>query len=460
MKEDRNMETKTKDNKEYLFEQMPISQAVIKLSVPTVIACIVMIIYNLADTFFVGKLNSPVETAAVTFGATVILAFNAITNLFGVGASSLMSRALGVKDYETFKRTSSFGFYCALLLSLLLSALVFIFNTPLLHLLGASIENIEATRLYLQWTVVFGAPPAILNIMLSYLVRSEGSTLHASIGAMSGCLLNILLDPFFILPFGLNMGAAGAGLATFISNCVACTYFLIFLWVKRGKTYVTINIKYFRPTKYIVKEVFLVGVPASIQNLLNVTGMTLLNNFVSAYGSEAVAAMGVSQKTTMIPMYVAMGISQGVMPLIGYNFSSGNKKRMKDAIWFTAKISAGFLLLATLLFYIFAPSIVGAFMKNELVVSYGAAFMRGLCLAQPFLSLDFLGVGVYQACGMGKKSLIFAICRKVVLEIPALIVLNMLFPMYGLAYAQLFAEVILAVAAVIVLKKITDGDAK
>lgn len=441
-------------DKEYMFEQMPIRQAILKLSVPTVIACIVMILYNLADTYFVGRLNNPVETAAVTLGATVILAFNAITNLFGVGASSLMSRALGIKDYDTFKRTSSISFYMAFICSLILSVGVFIFYNPLLHLLGASPENIEATRQYLNWTVVHGAVPAILNIMMSYLIRSEGSTFHAAIGSMSGCILNIILDPFFILPWGLNMGAAGAGLATFISNSVALLYFLIFLTVKRGKTYVSINIKDFRPNTYIMKEVFLVGVPASIQNLLNVTGMTILNNFVSEFGSEAVAAMGIAHKTTMIPMYVAMGISQGVMPLIGYNFSSGNRKRMKDAIWCTARISAGFLLLATAGFYLFAGSIVSMFMENTIIVAYGIAFMRGLCLAQPFLALDFLGVGVYQACGMGQKSLVFAICRKLILEIPALIVLNKLFPMYGLAYAQLFAEVILAIAAVIVLNKI------
>lgn len=446
-----------KDNKEYLFEQMPIAKAVLKMSVPTVIACIVMILYNLADTYFVGRLNNPVETAAVTLGATVILAFNAVTNLFGIGASSLMSRALGVKDYETFKRTSSFGFYCALFFSILLSLCVAIFNTPLLNLLGANAENMEATASYLRWTAVFGAAPAILNVVLSNLVRSEGSALHASIGSMSGCLLNIILDPFFILPFGLNMGAAGAGLATFISNCFALFYFLVLLFIKRGKTYVSISISNLKPSLYIVKEVFLVGIPASIQNLLNVTGMTILNNFVAAYGSEAIAAMGISHKTTMIPMYVAMGISQGVMPLIGYSFAAKNRKRMKDAIVFTTKISAVFLVLSTIVFYVFSTNIVSLFMENELIVKYGSAFMRGMCLAIPFLSIDFMGVGVYQACGMGQKSLIFAICRKLVLEIPALFVLNKLFPMYGLAYAQLFAEFILAIAATVVLIKIING---
>lgn len=441
-------------NKTYLFEEMPIPKAVMQLSVPTVLGCLVMILYNLADTYFVGMLNNPTETAAVTFGATVILAFNAVTNLFGTGTSSLMSRALGVKDYETFKRTSSFGFYAGLLMSVLFALAALIFNAPLLSLLGAEGENLEPTREYIFWTVICGAVPAITNVIMANLVRSEGSALHASIGTMSGCLLNIILDPFFILPFGLDMKAAGAGLATFISNSVACLYFFVLLYRKKGKTYVSINIKDLRPNKYIVKEVFLVGIPASIQNLLNVTGMTVMNNSMAVFGSEAVSAMGIAHKTTMIPMYVSMGISQGILPLVGYNFAAKNKERMRGTIVFATSIGMGIMVVATGAFWFFAGGIIRLFMENALIVEYGTAFIRGLCLAQPFLAFDFTGVGVFQACGMGRASLVFAILRKVVLEIPAMLVLNHFFPMYGLAYAQLVAEFILAIAAFFKLRKI------
>ena len=441
-------------NKTYLFEEMPISKAVMQLSIPTVLGCLVMILYNLADTYFVGMLNNPTETAAVTFGATVILAFNAVTNLFGTGASSLMSRSLGLKDYDTFKKTSSFGFYAGLFMSVIFALSTLIFNDPLLSLLGAKGENLEPTRAYIFWTVICGAVPAITNVIMANLVRSEGNALHASIGTMSGCLLNIILDPFFILPFGLDMKAAGAGLATFISNTVACLYFFILLYRKKGKTYVSINIKDLKPNKYIVKEVFIVGIPASIQNLLNVTGMTVMNNSMAVYGAEAVSAMGIAHKTTMIPMYVSMGIAQGVLPLIGYNFAAKNKKRMRDATIFATSIGMGIMIVATGVFWFFAGGIIRLFMDNALIVEYGTAFIRGLCLAQPFLALDFTGVGVFQACGMGKASLVFAILRKIAFEIPAMIVLNYFFPMYGLAYAQLVAEVILAIAALWKLRKI------
>ena len=312
------------DAKLALFEQAPIPKAVTKLAVPTILSSLVMVLYNLADTYFVGMLNDPIQNAAVTLAAPVLLAFNAVNNLFGVGSSSMMSRALGRRDYETVSRSSAFGFYCSLIFSLLFSVGFAAFEAPLLNILGASEETAEATMGYVKWTVIMGAAPAILNVVMAYLVRAEGSALHASVGTMSGCFLNIILDAIFVLPWGFNMGAEGAGLATFLSNCVACLYFFVLLYVKRGNTYVCIDPRKFRLGKYIILGVCGVGVPAAIQNLLNVTGMTVLNNFTSAFGSDAVAAMGISQKINMVPMYVAMGLSQGIMPLISYNYSSGN----------------------------------------------------------------------------------------------------------------------------------------
>ena len=318
-------------------------------------------------------------------------------------------------------------------------------------MLGANAETIQATADYLFWTVLLGSAPSILNVVLAYLVRAEGSSLHASIGTMCGCLLNIVLDPIFILPWGLNLGAAGAGCATCLSNTVACLYFFVLLFVKRGKTYVCIKPSMFRPSKQIVKGVCGVGIPASIQNLLNVTGMTILNNFTSAYGSDPVAAMGIAQRVNIVPFQIAMGFSQGIMPLISYNYTSGNIKRMKKTFMFTAKISLGFILAVMLTFVFAAEPIISMFMKNESIVAYGAAFQRGFCFALPFLCIDFLALGVFQSCGMGMKSFIFAVVRKIVLEIPALFVLNWLFPLYGLAYAQFVAELILGTIAVVVL---------
>ena len=442
------------NEKAVLFEQTPIPSAVAKLSIPMVFSSLVMVIYNMADTYFVGMLNNPVENAAVALAAPVLLAFNAVNNLFGVGTSSMMSRALGRKDYETVSESSAFGFWCSLISGVIFGVLCMVVNSPLLTLIGASSETWEATQGYVFWTVCLGAAPAIVNVVMAYLVRSEGAALHASIGTMSGCLLNIILDPFFILPWGLNMGAAGAGLATFLSNCVACLYFLILLYIKRGNTFVGINPRRFRLKKQIITEVCSVGIPASIQNLLNVTGMTILNNFTSAYGADAVAAMGIAYKIYMVPMQITLGCSQGIMPLISYNFASGNRRRMKDTILFALKIMLPVLAVITLGYFAGSEWLIHLFMQNSSIIAYGGQFLRGFSLGLMFLCVDFLAVGVFQALGLGKYALIFAVMRKIVLEIPALFILNHLFPLYGLSYAQCTAEFVLAISAVFMLRYI------
>lgn len=434
-----------------LFENAKIPKAVAQLAVPTILGSLVMVIYNLADTYFVGMTNDPIQNAAVTLAAPLLLAFNAVNNLFGVGSSSMMSRALGRKDYELVYRSSAFGFYCALICGVLFSIFCTIYKQPLLQVLGSDEKTVVATAAYMNWTVVFGAVPAILNVVLAYLVRSEGAAFHASLGTVSGCLLNIVLDPIFILPQGLNMGAEGAGLATFLSNCIACLYFFIFLFIKRGNTFVCIQIKKFSLEKSIVLGVCTVGIPAAIQNLLNVTGMTVLNNFTSSFGADAVAAMGITQKINMVPMYIALGLSQGIMPLISYTYSSQNYKRMKETLFFTVKAVLSFMLVISVIFYVKSDLLVALFIDNESIVAYGTRLLRGFCLGIPFLCMDFLAVSVFQSAGMGKESLVFAIMRKIVLEIPALYLLNYLFPLYGLAYAQFVAEVVLSITAVIVL---------
>ncbi len=437
-----------------LFERISIPKAVAQLSVPTILSSLVMVIYNMADTYFVGMVNDSVQNAAVALAAPVLLAFNAVNNLFGVGTSSMMSRALGRHDYEAVRRSSAFGFYCSLLCGMLFSLFCLIFQKNLLFLLGADADTAQATSEYLHWTVVCGAAPAILNVVLAYLVRSEGASLHASVGTMSGCILNMILDPIFILPQGFGMGAAGAGLATFLSNCAACLYFFLLLYKKRNVTVVCIHPKKFGFEKAIVLGVCGVGIPASIQNLLNVTGMTLLNNFTSFHGAEAVAAIGIAQKINMVPVQMALGFAQGVMPLISYNYASGNYKRMKEGILFVAKIMIPAMLAVTLFYYFGADMLIGAFMKNEIIIAYGTRFLRGLCLAVICMPIDFLAVGVFQAIGMGKAALMFAVLRKIALEIPAIYLLNYLFPLYGPVYSQFVAEFVLAIAALIMLRRI------
>mgnify|MGYP003291416495 CR=1 FL=1 len=434
-------------NKEELFERMPISQAAIKLGLPTVLSSLVMVAYNLADTWFVGYLNDPVQNAAVTFAAPVLLAFNAVNNLFGVGVSSAMSRALGMKDYDTVRKSSSFGFYFSIFSGLLFSLVYILFQSSYLKVLGAFAENAVATADYMFWTVALGAAPSILNVVISSMVRAEGGAFHASVGVMSGCVLNIILDPFFILPFGLNMGVAGAGLATFISNCAACIYYLIYIYKKKDQTFVCINPGMMLPGRKNVMDICSVGIPASIQNLLNVTGMAILNNFTAAYGSNAVAAMGISHKLHIIPVHVVFGMFQGIMPLIGYNYASGNIRRVKDVVRFSMVYGISTISIITAIFYYYSSQLTGLFIDNALVIAYGSSFLKGMVLAMPFLCMDFLAVAMFQSCGKGTLSFVFAVLRKIILEIPAILFLDKLFPLYGLAYSQLVTEIVMAIIA-------------
>lgn len=441
----------TNAQKEELFERTTIYKAVFRLSAPTIISSLVMIVYNLADTYYVGLLNSSVQNASIALSAPVLLAFNAINNLFGVGSSSVMSRALGKKDYERVRTCSALGIYSALMCSILISGAYLIFQNQLFVILGADEACTFYLKKYLRWTTFWGASPAILNVVMAYMVRSEGATFHASVGTMSGCLMNIILDPFFVLPMGLNLGIEGAGIATFISNCVACLYFVGYILTQ--ETNLSLNMKHLHFKWNLLSGICWVGIPASIQNILNVFGMTILNNTTAKYGTDVVAAMGIAQKINMIPVYILLGMSQGIMPLIGYTYSNGNFNRLKKMYCFSVLFSIFFSAVMVIVYILNAKTLISVFTTKTSIISYGQYFFRGLCFSLPFLSIDFLTLGVYQSCGKGHMSLFLAILRKMILEIPVIYLLDFYFPIYGVSYAQMIAEIVLATICVTSIMK-------
>ena len=446
------------DKKKELFETMPLNKAIVQLVIPNIVGSLVMIIYNLADTYFVGLLNDPVQTSAVTLISVLLLLFNAINNLFGVGTSSLMSRFLGAKREEDAKNASATGFWLGVISAVIFTVICFVFKTPILHILGADATTFDASYRYMFWAVNVGALPSIMNVVMGYMIKSEGDALRASIGTISGCILNIILDPFFVLPQYLGMGVEGAGLATFISNCFAFLYFIQLVLIrKRGKTIVSLNPRRVTFDGYILKGIAGVGVPASIQNMLNVVGQTILNNFAAAFGATAIAAIGISFRLSNICFGLVMGLSQGVMPLVSYNYASGNITRMKQATYKTLKMTATALVVACIFYVTCSDFLISCFIENPEVIAIGAVVLKGFALAMPFIGIDFVGVGVFQATGYGRMSLLFAIARKIILEIPFLFVLNAIWPLYGLGYAQFCAEFILAIISSLVLRHLFKG---
>lgn len=455
------MKTKTqKLSRTELFEQSPVWNAIFALTIPMIISSVVSMIYNLSDTYFVGALEDAVQNAAITLAAPAMTLFYGITNLFGIGASSLMSRSMGQKDTETVKKASATGIYLGLFFAFVLSLVTLVFNRETLQILGTDSVTYNATKNYLFWTVCLGAVPGIMSIIFSYLLRAEGRSMEASIGQMSGCILNIILDPFFILPWGLNLGAAGAGFATFLANCVACTYFLIRILSLRDKTYVCLKVSYVTLKKAILVSILIVGIPGVFQNVLNVVSMTILNNIVAGYGPNVVAAVGIANKVNQLPIQIVFGFTQGVMPLIGYNYAAKNIQRMKEAINKTYILTISSLMVVLVLFNVAGAGIVNLFMSEEEIVRTGAWFLSGFGISLPFLCIDFMVVGISMAFGMGKVALFFSFARKAFLEIPLILVLNYFFQVNGIAYAQCIAEVVMAFIALVVQKRLLSGDGK
>lgn len=441
-----------------LFEQTPIPRAVIRMCVPTVLSSMVSVIYSLADTWFVGMINDPVQSAAITLASPLMMLYNAVTALFGIGCSSLMSRLMGVKRGDEARRVAADGVFFSAFFGVLFSLIYVSFPSAFQEILGAGGENLPYTSAYLKWTIALGAVPSILNVTASYLIRAEGATLAASIGTMSGCALNMLLDPLFIMPWGLNLGAEGAGFATFLSNCAACMYYLVYVLRRDGKTLVTLDPRQITVDKTVLKNIMVVGIPAMIANFLTVASQIVLTHLTADFGLDsATAAMGIAFRVDLIPSNVCHGLSAGIMPLVGYNYASGNYRRMGNAVLYIFKLSMTIIVTVTILYLAFAEHLIGCFIHNHEVIAFGAIFLRGLCIALPFYCVDFVSAGVFQACGMGKYSMLLPILRNAILEIPAFFLLNSLFSVYGLPYAYIFAEGILSIAVLFVLRHIFQG---
>ena len=444
--------------KRELFEKMPVPKALATLAIPTIISQLITMIYNLADTFYIGLANNPSMTAASSVAFTLVFMMNALPNLFGVGGGSLISRLMGEKRDDEAGGVASFSFYMTLIFAGVYSIAVLIFMDPLLRLLGATDGSIEFARQYAFWVVVVGAIPATLSMTMAQLLRSEGFADKASIGLGLGGVLNIILDPIFMFVI-LERGneVKGAALATMISNVIVLIYFIINYLIIKKRTVISLNPrKAFLKAEHI-KNVFAIGIPSALGSLLACLANIVINNLASRYeylyGDVPVAAIGIAKKIDMLPMNVGFGLCQGMMPLVAYNFASGDHKRMR-AIARTARnasmIFAGFCIL---LFQLFASQIAGAFNGHAQTVEMSTDFLRILCLAVPFMLFNLQISFTFQAMGMGKQSLILSSLRQGLVNIPLLFIMNKLFGLYGIVWTQLISDVITGVISYIVYRK-------
>lgn len=432
-----------------IFERMPVRRAVQKQIIPAVAGQMIALIYNLADTYFVGMLNDPNETAAVTVVSSSFLMLTAISNLFGVGGASLLARCLGQRDTEGARRTAGISFWWGMIGGCAFSAAFLALASPILTLCGADADTYALAFGYAKWTVVIGGPATILNTLLANLIRAESGAVAAAAGVSFGGLLNIALDPLFVLPAFLGYGAVGAGAATALSNIAAMLFFLVYLLVRRRTTLVSLDVRHLRYTRVQLPRILSVGLPSAVQYALTVVAVSAQMHFVSAYGTAAIAGLGIVKKLDQLPLYFSMGVANGLLPLLAYNYAAGNHRRRRDVFRLGCFVSVAFALLCLVCYELFAPALVGLFIDDAATQQYGAAFLRIMVTAMPLMAVCYPMIIQFQAMGKAKASLVCSVLRKGVLDIPLLFLLDGLLPLYGCMMVQPIVDAVSLVAAVV-----------
>lgn len=422
-----------------VFEQMPVHQAIMTLAVPTIISQLITVAYNMADTFFIGQTGDPNQVAAVNLCMPLFFFMTGIANLFGIGGSSLVSRCLGADNRAKARRTAAFSIWTSVGIALFYGILVYAFSPLLLLKLGADDATYEFCRQYIFWTIGLGAVPTVMNAQLAHLVRAEGYAREASFGMAMGALLNVALDPIGIMV--LKLGTAGAAMATMISNSVAFVYFVRLIVTNRHKMAVTIDPRYYSLSERIPSEVLLVGMPSALMSLMSTASNIVLNKLLSGYANEALAGVGIAKKIDMLALGVAMGISQGVLPLVGYNYASGNNERMMKVIKTTFMFLLGTSISIMLLLFTCAGPIVSCFISDPLTVQYGREFQRILCVTTPCSAVMLMIITIFQAIGQKTQPTILSFLRKGGLDIPFMIVLNRFVGINGIIWATPISDV-------------------
>ena len=427
--------------KTVIFETMPVPAALAKMAIPTIVSQLITLVYNMADTWFIGQTNNPYMVAASSLVLTIFLMTTSLANLFGVGGGTLTVRLLGSRQEEEARKVASLSLTMAAGASLAFSALCLVFMEPLLYLLGASENTIGYAKQYLLFVVVIGCAPTVLSNVMSAMLRNVGYSREAAFGLGMGGILNVVLDPvfmFLLLPNGYQV--MGAAIATMLSNCVVLVYFII-VYRRVGKESVlAIPRRIEKISRSSMQALFSVGIPAAMSIFLfDVTNM-FINRLASSYGDFQLAAMGIVLKVERLPLNIGVGIGLGMVPLVAYNYASHNLKRMK-AFFTAARVSGVTVAVICVgLYYVCAPWLIRVFIEDGATVSYGTQFLQARCFATPFMFLSFNMVHFMQAVGRGKISFYLAVIRQLCLNIPILFLMNALFGMIGIVWTQMTAD--------------------
>ena len=441
-------------SREDVFRSIPVPKALRIMILPAVISQLIVLIYNMADTFFVGQTNNSYMVAATSLVLPVFNITICLAGLAGVGGGSLVSRLLGQGREDEARRVGTFSIYLGIAISALFSLILGLFMRPILLLLGAGDNTYEYARQYALCVIVAGGVPTVLSNVLSNLLRSIGRSGAAGFGIIFGGLLNIALDPLFmfvLLPDGLEV--LGAGVATCLSNCIACLYFIIVL-LRSGKgAVITFDPRGGLAERESIAAVFAVGVPSAVATFLFDLDYVILDKLMVSYHDLALAAIGVVLKVERFPLNVGIGICQGMMPIVGYNYSAGNRKRLRDTMRLSLGLGLVVAVISILLYELFATELIRLFLRDDAeTVELAASFLRVRVLATPLMFMSFFTVYLFQAFGKGGVSLPLGVIRWLGFNIPMLYILNAAVGMYGLVWSQVCADTLTVLMSLIVYK--------
>ena len=428
-------------SREDVFRSLPVPQALRVMILPAVASQLIVLIYNMADTFYVGQTNNPYMVAGTSLILPVFNITLCLAGLAGVGGGSLISRLLGQGQTDEARRVGRFSLYLGVAIAALFALIMGLFMEPILGLLGAGENTYPYARQYALCVIVAGGVPTVLSNVLSNLIRSIGRSKEAGFGIILGGLLNIALDPLFmfvLLPDGLEV--LGAGIATCLSNCVACCFFFAVL-LRMGKgSVITFNPRVGLPQGRSILGIFAVGVPSAITSFLFDLDYVILDKLMVGYDDLALAAIGIVLKVERFPLNVGIGICQGMMPLVAYNYSARDRGRMEGTVRLARGTGLAVAAVSILLYELFAVQFSHLFIADARTVELASQFLRIQVLATPLMFLSFFTVYLFQAFGQGRIALFLGVTRWLVLNIPMLFLLNALVGMYGLVWSQTVAD--------------------